>query len=71
MRPLQIVYLLLVKVKKSTTTKPTPISGKKIAEQELSKVENAITADLRTLAPSVVKEVRNKLQTGLKNQRIK
>ena len=59
MRPLQIVYLLLVKVKKSATTKPTPVSGKEISEQELSEVENAITADLRALPELNVDAIRN------------
>jgi hypothetical protein len=45
-------------VMKSATLRTRAVSGKKIAVQELSEVENAITADLRALFDLNVDAIR-------------
>ena len=67
-------------VKKGATSKTRAISSNKIAEPALADVEESqdppsaqefLGKHADELAPSVVREVKNKLQTGLKNPRIK
>jgi len=56
-------------VKKGATAKTRAGSGKEISEQELSEVENAITADLRALPElnvDAIRNVRRKFSTQLR-----